>query len=150
MIVFLSCTAAKKTKRCKACEMYADSDLFSKAYKYAKKLNPDKILILSAKHHVLELDDVIEPYDLTLKDMSVDERKEWSKKVIDILKDKNINFDQKVYFCAGEDYIEFLKDEFKNRVEVFDNKGGIGYIMQYLDKQVSENLSDYLKKRLIF
>ena len=30
---------------------------------HAKKLNPDAIYILSAKHYLLPLDKVIEPYD---------------------------------------------------------------------------------------
>jgi hypothetical protein len=127
--------------------MYSESDLFSKAYEYAKSLNPDHIYILSAKHHVLELDDVIEPYNLTLNDFSVEEREEWSNKVIDILKQKNVNFNQKVYFFAGESYTEFIKDHFKNRKEVFSGKG-FGEILSFLDKK-NESLTEHLKNKIV-
>ena len=152
MICFLSCTKSKKSTRCKAVEMYSESDLFSKAYEYAKSLNPDHIYILSAKHHVLELDDVIEPYNLTLNDFSVEEREEWSDKVIDILKQKNVNFNQKVYFFAGESYTEFIKDHFKNRKEVFSGKG-FGEILSFLDKKneslKNESLTEHLKNKIM-
>ena len=147
MICFLSCTKSKKSTRCKAVEMYSESDLFSKAYEYAKSLNPDHIYILSAKHHVLELDDVIEPYNLTLNDFSVEEREEWSNKVIDILKQKNVNFNQKAYFFAGESYTEFIKDHFKNRKEVFSGKG-FGEILSFLDKK-NESLTEHLKNKIV-
>ena len=66
MIVFLSCGKTKAKHTCKACEMY-QGDLFKKSFEYAKKLNPRKIYILSAKYKLLELDDIISPYELTLK-----------------------------------------------------------------------------------
>ena len=74
-IILLSCVSQKKNVKCKAKDLYVSS-LFCKAYKYAQKLNPDKIYILSAKYHLLELDDEIEPYNLTLNDMSEVEKKE--------------------------------------------------------------------------
>ena len=82
MNIFLSCTKEKANKRCKACEMYAPSDLFSKCYEYAKTLNPDKMYILSAKHHLLPLSKVIDPYNETLNDAGVEERKQWQRKYI--------------------------------------------------------------------
>lgn len=149
MIVFLSCTKEKKSYRCKAKDMYSESSLFSKSYEYAKSLNPDHIYILSAKHHLLELNDIIEPYNETLNDYSVDERKDWTKKVIKIMKDKNINFNEKVVFLCGENYIEFLKDNFKNYKCIYDGKG-IGEIMHWLDvKNNNESLKDYLNKHIL-
>lgn len=69
MIVFLSCGKTKAKHTCKACEMY-QGDLFKKSFEYAKKLNPRKIYILSAKYKLLELDDIISPYELTLNTMN--------------------------------------------------------------------------------
>ena len=81
MNVFLSCTKEKESKRCKAKEMYMPSSLFSKSYEYAQSLNPDKIYILSAKHHLLPLSREISPYNKTLNDAGVEERKEWAEEV---------------------------------------------------------------------
>ena len=150
MIVFLSCTKEKMDKKCKAIDMYSKSDLFSKCYEYAKSLNPDKIYILSAIHHLLSPDDIISPYNETLKDFSVDDRKEWTEIVLNQLKKEHINFNEKVYFLCGEDYIEFLKDHFHNKECVFDGKGGIGDIMHWLDvkNNIKESLVEYLKKTM--
>ena len=43
--------------------------------KYAKKMTPDKIFILSAKHGLLSLSQEIKPYDKTLNNMQSNEIK---------------------------------------------------------------------------
>ena len=65
----ISCTKSKQSYSCRASEMYQASDLFRKAYSYATE-NYDFVAILSAKYGLLFPDDKIEPYDLTLNDMS--------------------------------------------------------------------------------
>ena len=77
MIVFLSCGKTKADTTCKADEMYK-GELFKKSFGYAKSLNPRKIYILSAKYKVLELDDVISPYELTLNKMNKQQQKRWA------------------------------------------------------------------------
>ena len=88
--------------------MYQASDLFRKAYSYATK-NYDFVAILSAKYGLLFPDDKIDPYDLTLNDMSSKERKEWAESVFNqmTVKLKLQDFD-KVLFHAGKKYREHL------------------------------------------
>ena len=88
------------------------SDLFKKSLAYAKKLNPEKIFILSAKYGVLELDEVIEPYELTLNTMKEAEKKEWTLKCLQQLKSKQVNFDEKTIFLCGNNYRKYLMKEF--------------------------------------
>ena len=76
----VSCTKSKQKHSCKAEEMYAPSDLFRKAYRYAIK-HYDQVAILSAKYGLLLPHETIEPYELTLKTMRVDEKREWAKRV---------------------------------------------------------------------
>lgn len=147
MNIFLSCTKEKANKRCKAREMYMPSSLFSKSYEYAKTMNPDKMYILSAKHHLLPLSREITPYNKTLNDASVEERKEWAEEVLKQMKSVGIDFNAKTYFFCGENYIEFLKEYFPNHKSMYAGRG-IGEIMHWLDnklKKVKESLSDYLK-----
>lgn len=113
MIVFLSCVKSKNNKKCKAENMYLSS-LFKKSLLYAKKLNPDKIFILSAKYKVLELNDEIEPYNLTLNNMNKIQQKQWAYECYKILKKKKINFSEKVVFLCGKNYRKYLAQCFDN------------------------------------
>ena len=100
----ISCTKGKQDYPCKASEMYLASDLFKKAYRYATK-NYSAVAILSAKYGLLLPSDKIEPYNMTLKDMSNNEVKEWANKVFEQIQDK-FNFTEfnKVFFHAGKNY----------------------------------------------
>ena len=73
-IVLLSCVSLKGKTKAKAKDLYI-SALFKYSLAYAEALNPDKIYILSALHHVLELEDEIEPYDVTLSYVSPQKKK---------------------------------------------------------------------------
>ena len=54
-IVFLSCTKSKTPYPAPAQELYSASPMFQKTLEYGKTLKPDKIYILSAKHHLVNL-----------------------------------------------------------------------------------------------
>ena len=104
----ISCTRSKQNRRCKASEMYAPSSLFRAAYNYVTK-NYDAVAILSAKYGLLLPDDEIEPYELTLKTMTNQQRKLWAEKVVNQL-EKRIGL-QKIkecYFHTGKEYREHL------------------------------------------
>ena len=58
-IVLVGCGAKKASFPCSAEAMY-QGVLFKKALAYAKQMQPDKIYIISAKYHLLELGDDIE------------------------------------------------------------------------------------------
>jgi uncharacterized protein DUF6884 len=64
-IVLISCVSQKGNQKAKAKDLYK-GPLFTNSLAYGQKLNPDKIFILSALHHLIELDEEIEPYDVTL------------------------------------------------------------------------------------
>lgn len=103
----ISCTKKKQNYGCKASEMYSASDLFNKAYDYCTK-KYDAVAILSAKYGLLLPNDEIEPYDLSLKYMSSEEREAWAERVFKQMKSR-LNLEVgKVYFHAGENYREHL------------------------------------------
>ncbi len=79
-IVLLSCTKSKLDKPSQAIDLYSASPMFKKTLEYGKSLKPDKMYILSAKHHLTPLTKVLEPYDLTLKEMGKDAKKAWGEK----------------------------------------------------------------------
>lgn len=111
-IVLVSCASKKRAVKSRAAELYI-SDLFKLSLQYARKLKPDAIFILSAKHGLLALDDEIEPYNVTLNKMRIDERKLWADRVIEQLQ---LHTDlQHDYFIvlAGESYCKYLLPRLK-------------------------------------
>lgn len=141
--IFLSCVKKKKNYSCKATELY-DSDFFKKALKYAKQFNC-KIYILSAKYGVLEENDIIEPYEKTLNNMKVEERKNWGELVLQQLQTKNFNFEANTVFLCGENYRKYIIQNFKNAHTPL--KGlGIGKQLQWLKENTLETKGEKYAK----
>lgn len=106
-IVLISCVSKKLEKPSTAEDLYI-SPLFKKNLQYAKSLNPDQIFILSAKYGLLNLTEMIEPYNKTLNTMKIGEIKEWANLVISQLcKVTDLKNDEFI-FLAGINYRKFL------------------------------------------
>ncbi len=120
-IILIACVSLKGDKKTKAKDLYKSS-LFKSSLAYAYKQNPDKIYILSALHHLLDLDKEIEPYNVTLsnvpkdkrkaglKILSPSEKKEWGKKVIEQLAEKADLKNDNFIILAGQEYIKPIID----------------------------------------
>ena len=113
MMIFLSCTKSKRNEKCKAKDMYI-SDLFKKSLQYAESLKPDKIFILSAKYGLLNLDDIIAPYNQTLKGANNETCKHWAMMVYKQMLEQKIDFAEKAIFLCGVNYRRYLMTKFKN------------------------------------
>lgn len=111
-IGLISCSKAKKDYLCPAEEMYSESNSFRLSLEYAKKIC-DEVFILSAKHGLLDLEDTIQPYDETLVDKPIAERRKWAEKVISKLKDRTDLEKDDFIILAGQKYYEFLLDYLK-------------------------------------
>jgi len=106
-VVLIACAAQKLPHRAKAQDLYI-SPLFKKSLQYARSLKPDYIFILSAKYGLLLLDQVIEPYNVTLNDMSVVDIRRWSSRVLDQLRGVIDLRKDHVIFLAGDKYRKYL------------------------------------------
>jgi len=110
-IILISCVSKKLPHRAKARDLYV-STLFKLNRKYAEKLSPDKIFILSAKYGLLGMEREIEPYEQTLNNMPVNDVKLWANHVIEQLQ-KIGSFDHmEITFLAGEKYRKYLLPHF--------------------------------------
>ena len=92
--------------------------------------------ILSAKHGLLPPDKIIEPYNLTLKNMSSEEKKLWADKVYESLK-PYIDVNTSITFLAGKEYQQHLLERIKQiGCEIQTPLEGLilGKRMQWLDK----------------
>lgn len=113
-IGLISCVKTKLNYPAPAKDLYI-SDLFKKSLSFCLA-NYDKTFILSAKHHVVQLTDILEPYELTLNKMSKQERISWTNEVMKQLSTlTDINNDT-FYFHAGLKYREFLIPLLKNTI----------------------------------
>lgn len=108
-IVLLSCTKSKLDHEAPAQELYSASPMFQKTLEYGKSLKPDKMYILSAKHHLVPLDKKLAPYDKTLKEMPKDEKETWAEETFKQMKSKGINPDKDNFiFLTGKEYMKPL------------------------------------------
>lgn len=118
-IVLISCVSSKGKNKAKAKDMYK-GPLFTNSLAYGLSLKPDQIFILSALHHLLDLEKEIEPYDITLsyvtpnkkkkkpslKVLTKDEAKLWGQKVLEQLSEKADLKKDEFIILAGQDYVK--------------------------------------------
>jgi len=106
-IVLISCASTKLPYRVKAKDLYT-SPLFKLSLRYARSLEPDAIFVLSAKHGLVDLEQELEPYDLTLNEMPGEKGEEWAGLVLDRLRSVADLGSDRVVFLAGERYRKHL------------------------------------------
>ena len=109
-IVLISCGSKKMNKRTKAKDMY-QSPLFKHSLEYALKLNPDKIFILSALYGLLDLETEIEPYDVTISNVSKQNRlKKPQLKVLNKMKELTLPHAQVAEVIGELNMIRLTRD----------------------------------------
>jgi len=112
IIVLISCVSKKLPYKAKAMDLYI-SPLFRMNLKYAQQFSPQKVFILSAKYGLVQLDEEIEPYDVTLNKMSVCERRNWAAKVVSQLQDHTDLKNDHFVILAGQKYRQYLLPHLK-------------------------------------
>jgi basic membrane lipoprotein Med (substrate-binding protein (PBP1-ABC) superfamily) len=150
-IVLLSCTKSKLDKPSPAQDLYSASPMFKKTLEYGKSLKPDKMFILSAKHHLVPMTKVLAPYDKTLKDMPADEKKAWGEETIKQMKSNGLNPQKDHFiFLTGSEYMKPLKEYIPNIEAPMEGKR-MGERLQWLNSQIKK-LNELFKhvKKLIY
>ena len=150
-IVLLSCTKSKLDKPSQAQDLYSASPMFRKTLEYGKSLQPDKMFILSAKHHLVPLTKVLKPYDKTLKEMSSEEKKMWADEVIKQMKNQDLNLEKDQFiFLTGSEYMKPLISYITNTESPMDGKR-MGERLQWLNSQINK-LNEIFKhiKKIIY
>ena len=133
----MSCVAKKRTYAAPARDLYT-SALFQKARAYAEG-TADAWFVLSAKYGLVNPDTVIEPYDVTLNEMGVGERRVWVAKVQQQLELVTRTGDT-IVMLAGAHYREGLTAALQRRgvrVEVPMQGLKIGEQLQWLSRWAS-------------
>ncbi len=134
-ICLVSCASSKRNKKSPAKNLYV-SPLFNKSREFAVR-HFDRWFILSAKHHLIDPDAHIDPYEKTLNKMSASERAEWARKVYQQLVQQTSPNDE-ITFLAGMRYrerLEGLLHQRGNKVFVPMRGLSIGKQLQWLSQQ---------------
>ena len=107
-LYLVSCVSKKLAVPAPAKDLYT-SPLFLKARAYVESLG-QPWQILSAKYGLVHPEQVIDPYDLTLKAMGVADRRRWAERVMSQLQ-PHLDGVGEVVFLAGMDYRKFLEPQ---------------------------------------
>ena len=81
-VALLSCVKKKRHFSFTGSSILYVSTLFKFGYKYAMTRNVDQIYILSAKYGLLHPNTEVDPYEVTLNNMSGSEIKKWGMAVL--------------------------------------------------------------------
>ncbi|MDR2756788.1 MAG: hypothetical protein LBC20_13885 [Planctomycetaceae bacterium] len=112
-IILISCCKQKLEGKHKARDLYISS-LFKRSLKYAESIDHDKIFIFSAKYGLVEMEQEIKSYDLTLNNQKKSFRENWANEVFEKLK-KITDIEKNEYlFLTGKKYSEYLIPKLKH------------------------------------
>jgi hypothetical protein len=104
----LLATARKKAINPSAAIDLYISPLFVKSVQYAQD-HYDDFFFFSAKEGLLTKDQYIEPYNVSIKNFSTSEKREWAHQVIQELEQRVLPSQCKIYIHGGWVYREFLQ-----------------------------------------
>lgn len=116
-VYFVSCVSKKRPTRAPAKDLYA-SPWFQKARLYVEATGC-QWFILSAEYGLVSPDEDILPYEKTLNEMSVTDRREWTANVIAQMA-RMIPGAKHVTILAGQRYREFLTERLKAQGITFE------------------------------
>lgn len=136
-VYLVSCVSQKRTTPAPARDLYV-SQWFLKARRYVEAQG-GTWFILSAEYGLLDPDTVVAPYERTLNQMLVANRRAWAKRVADALVPRLVGVDR-VVILAGERYREFLMPALRGAcrdIQVPMEGLPIGKQLQWFDMQRS-------------
>lgn len=119
-VILIGCTKAKRTERSAARDLYDPSDLFRRRRRYAEASGVPWA-VLSARHGVLDPDQVADPYDFTIKQRMTEAwaPKPWAVGVI-----------QRCFRLAGRHAVKPPGEEYARFVEplTVEIHAGVDYV----------------------
>ncbi len=110
-IALISCSKKKSPApgEISAWKRYLPSTLFALSYDYAKRIwGAEEVYILSAKYGVIPENAIIPDYDVSLGDLSREERRSWAAGVSKTLSAMDPNGQKTFLVLAGVSYVRNL------------------------------------------
>ncbi len=128
-LAIISCGAKKKSIPAKARDLY-EGNLYKAALSFVERIGFN-FVIISAKHAILSPDQVVAPYEMRVDQMSKDQYRLWSLRVVDAL--KKLSPEKIIWLCPAI-YCELPSKMLNGNIKhEFPLKGlGIGRQIQWL------------------
>jgi hypothetical protein len=136
-VVLVACAGTKVPRPAPAKDLYV-SALFLKSRSYAERVG-SRWYILSAKHGLLGPEELVAPYDVTLKDLSRAERRAWAERVFERLR-AELHSGEHLVFLAGQAYRQDMSGLLAHEGYAFEAplEGlRIGEQLQWLTRELS-------------
>lgn len=111
--VGLLATARKKHAHPAPVIDFYTSPLFRKSVQYASATY-ERFYFYNAKDGLLLPEQIMEPYDVSIKTFSIEKKRKWAAEVVDELKSHESPDEVTVYLHGGYIYRKFLQPELKN------------------------------------
>lgn len=107
-ICLVGCVKTKRSEPAPAQDLYI-SDLFKKRRAYVQSAG-GRWFILSAQHGLVAPDDVLEPYDMALKEQPAQYRDRWGRQVVEALLERLGSLEGRLFEVhAGAAYVDALR-----------------------------------------
>lgn len=133
-VVLIACVKTQLTTRAPANQLFISS-LFRYSLRYAEMKSPDLIFILSAKYGLIELDEIIEPYDVKMSKKTAKDKKKWAGNVVNQIK-KYCDPDKTEFeILAGKAYYQYLEPKLRNPI-IPMRTYRIGERLQFLKNEI--------------
>ncbi len=114
-VVLIGCSKSKLDKKAPAKELYTGQGFKKKLiYSILRGIENKNTYVISALHHLVDLEQELEPYELTLSTFKKTDRVKWAKQVLSELKERYDIETTKFIILAGKDYYEFLEQVLPN------------------------------------
>lgn len=136
-IYLVACVAQKLDRRARAADLYR-SDWFCKARTFVEETG-SSWFVLSAAHGLVAPSKRLDPYDVTLRDLSAAERRLWGQKtVVQLRRAIGARHPGSIVFLAGRLYREPLLGFAGDRALIPMEGMGIGQQKAWLAQHIAE------------
>ena len=137
-LYLVACVAKKLNISAPARDLYI-STWFTKAKCYVEQQRCSWF-ILSAEHGLLKPNQITIPYNKSLTQVSIQERRLWTAKVINQMQSLNLS-EKRIVILAGQRYRELLVPELRRmgaEIEIPMAGLSIGQQLQWLNQQIKD------------
>ena len=136
-IALVGCSGPKLKEPAPARQLYT-SQLFRATLALAERRH-DVVYVISAKHELVALDQVIAPYDLIMADVAKGWRAIWGVRVWDSVQHRHQRVDRQVFIYAGKDYARPIQMAGLHRATFHEPlaKMQLGQRLQWLKQQLA-------------